>query len=584
MTTALTCPVCAHDVPPGPSCARCDWALSGGPWLDVDAHARRVEFHAALTAARRAFDVNAAVLAAGGDRELLRRVLTHVRGGAPEDAVRAEPAAHRTEPLAAVGALAMDLVARQGELAVVDVRLDGVAVARIDVKERYVPALTGAVRLHTWRDLMPALPQDPDELALVLAGGVGRDQRREPVELAGPALGSNVLVLHRLPGLPIPDEFVSRFSCVRLVARDEPALTASVVASWVERAPLRHDVSLVLVDVDAQGGTRPVTRTLFTAGTSAVHVPVAKLTVGAPAGGREPVVLAVVSGPAGTPPRQCVPISVARCELRPSQPHELEFRLDGPGEVTLVRPGGSPDDTTAARWPELLDDVPARYLSDADALDLVVAVELGGSAKSVEPRRKLAVDVLAHLAVHHPEPESVRVVVVGYDDHLRTRTVLRTTRGFVALRDAEDFTASLPHSEPIEPKGAPIEDVLAAACGLKWRPLPAARRLLVIGSRPPHPAVDAAIGRCPQRHDWRYLVQQLDSRHVAHAAVWDRPSWAERPNDEARLATQAWHALAGPRRPMLLSGVDAAFVVKEAKALRDAAPQAPLLFPLVLKN
>ncbi|WP_394617036.1 hypothetical protein JNUCC0626_46750 [Lentzea sp. JNUCC 0626] len=583
MTAALTCPVCAHVVPPGPSCTRCDWVLSGGPWLDVDAHARRLEFHAELTTARRSFDVAAAVRAAGDDQALLKRVLTHVRGDASAE-VKIRPAEHHTEPLAVVGAFAMDLVARHGELAVVDVRLDGVAVARIDVRERHVPVLTGPVRLHAWRDLMPALPQDHDELALVLAGGVGRQQRRAPVELAELALGTSVLVLHRLPDLPIPDEFVSRFADVRLVARSEPVLDAAVVASWVARAPLRHDVSLVLVDVDAQGVTRPVTRTLFSAGTSAGDVPVEKLIVDAPAGGRDPLVLAVVSGPAGTPPRQCEPISVLRCELGPGQPHELEFRLDGPGEITLVRPRGKADEGTALRWPELLDDVPPRYRSDVNALDFAIAVELGGSADTVGARRKLAVDVLAHLAAHHPEPEAVRAAVIGYDDHRLTRAVLKSTRGFVALQDAEDFTAALPASEPIEPKGAPVEDALAVACSLPWRPLPAARRLLVIGGRPPHPPADSRISRCPHRLDWESLVARLDRDQVEHVAVWDRPAWTERPNDEARLATRAWHALASPRRPMLLSGVDAASVVEEAGAVRATAPQPPLLFPLVPKN
>ncbi|GLY50783.1 hypothetical protein [Lentzea sp. NBRC 102530] len=584
MTTALTCPVCAYVVPATPSCTRCDWVLSAGPWLDVDPLRRRNDFHAELTAARQEFDVAAALLASGDDADLLGRLLAHVRGGAPEQPVRVRPAAHRTEPLAAVGATAMELVARRGELAVVDVRLDGVAVARIDVTDRHVPALTGTVRLHAWRDLMPSLPHDPDELALVLAGGVGRDQRRAPVELADLDLGDHVLVLHRLAGLTIPDIFVSRFADVRLVSRGEP-LDDAAVASWIARAPLRHDISLVLVDVDDAGVTRPVTRTLFSAGTSARDLPLARVNVQAPAGGRDALALAVVSGPPGTPPRQCAPISVLRCDLTPSQPHELEFRLDGPGEVALVRPGGTTDATTAAGWPDLLDEMPMRYQPDANALDLAIALELGGDPDTVNPRRDLAVGVLAHLAAHHPDPSAVRVCVIGYDDHLRGRGVLKKTRGFVGLQDAEDFAATLPCSTPVEPKGAPVEDALATARALTWRPLPSARRLLVIGGRPPHPAVDAGISRCPHQYDWRVLLRQLENDHVVHAAVWDRPAWTERSNNEAKLATQTWHALASPRPPMLLhGGVTAAYVVKEAKAVRDATPQPPLLFPLVIKN
>ncbi|SDM16117.1 hypothetical protein SAMN04488074_117110 [Lentzea albidocapillata subsp. violacea] len=591
MSTALTevaCPVCTHVVPPDPSCGRCGWVLFGGPWVDIAADDRRLEFHAELTAARRRFDLTAAVLAAGGDQELLARLLKLLRGGAPKEAeladARRTSARHRTEPLAVAGAAALSRLARHGALAVVDVRLDGVAVARIDVGERHVPGLTGPVRLHPWRELMPTLPQDADELAIVLAGGAGLGQATRHTGLADLGLDGDVLVLNRLPGLPVPDALVSRYTDVWLVARTEPALDDRVIASWVARAPLHHDLSLVLVDVDPQGVTHPMTRTLFTAGTTARELPVARLTVDAPAGGREPLVLAVVSGPAGTPPRQCAPISVVRCELRPSQRHELEFRLDGPGEVTLVRPGGSADDATANRWPELLDDMPPRYQSDADALDFAIAVELGGAAEAVAPRRKLVVDVLAHLSAHHPDPAAVRAAVIGYDDHLRARNVLHTTSGFVSLEDAEDFAAALLPSPAIEPRGAPVEDALAVARGLPWRSLPVARRLVLVGGRPPHPAADAAISRCPNQHDWQFLLRQLESDRVVHAAIWDRPDWTERGNPEARRATQAWHALASPQRPMLLHHVDAAFVVKEAKAVRDAGPQASLLFPLAIKN
>ncbi|NUT52075.1 MAG: hypothetical protein HOV94_32990, partial [Saccharothrix sp.] len=67
-TTGVTCPVCRDDVPDRPECARCGWTLSTPPWLDVAGERDVRDFEDRLAAARRAFDLAAAVRAAGFPR------------------------------------------------------------------------------------------------------------------------------------------------------------------------------------------------------------------------------------------------------------------------------------------------------------------------------------------------------------------------------------------------------------------------------------------------------------------------------------------------------------------------------------
>ncbi|MCP2167293.1 hypothetical protein [Goodfellowiella coeruleoviolacea] len=596
--TRPTCPVCRHNATDARVCARCGWTLATPPWLDLDAEADVTAFAAELAARRRAFDLAAAALAAGfpvgGDTALFTRLAGRVRGGRPDSAelasaTRDAPAPPEGQPVAALVAPAVARLVgaadRARTLAVLDVHAEGVTVARLGVDAAGVPSVVEPVRLVGWREVLPGLPPTADDLLLALAGGVGASEDvPDPDRARPPAVSADeVLVLHRLAGWPVPDAVAARLGTPHPVRRGQPPLDEDAAAAWAALAPLRHDYRLVLVAVDGRGATRPVSRRLFASGTSAAGRPVASVAVTGPVrpAALHPV-LAVVTGPPGTPPRQCAPVAVFHARLRPNTRDTLEFRLDGPGRVALLRPDGEPAPEALATWPDVLDDVPAVYRPDAHAADVVFAVELcGRPLAAAQRRRDLVAEAIDHLGRVHPAPDSVRVAVLGYRDHVaQGPRALAGSRRFGTVAEAAAVVAGLAAGPLTEPWAAPVEDALARARRLDWRPAPVARRLVIVGSRPPHLDYDASAPRCPHGCDWRRDLALLDNLAVHHVAVWDRPAWSERDIPEARQAIEAWRAFGLPRLPLLLDRVDAARVVREARVVPKAAPTAPLLFPL----
>lgn len=593
-----SCPVCLYDVPVAPACARCGWELSAGPWAGTATAEHEHAFADKLATARRSFDLTTAARASAGDQALLRRLATLVRGGTPDGPEIAAAAAPGEPPESAPAALApavAKLVAGEGTdtLTLVEVRLEGIAVGRLDVDDLGVPRPVGQVRLSPWESLLPALPADEDRRRMVLAGGIDPDTQarvgdRELAYHTAHATvlgqsGQNTVVLHRLPGWAIPDEVLEAWDLRPVNRRPVTGggLADSLLAELVTRAPLRFGYGLVLVEVNKDGVTRPVVHPLFPAGSAASGERVA-VTVEAPATTGTPLVAAIVGGPAGSPPRHRQPVAVHRVSLTAKETHRLEFVLDGPGQVSLHRPAGEPDQVGVDTWPDVLDDIPSVYRPATEAMDLAFTVELGGTAEAVARRVDLVTQVIQEVEERHPEPESVRVGIVGYHDHrAHQRTNVLVSHPFSPLREALEFAGGLAASPQIEPWAAPLEDALWDVVRLRWRRRPAACRLVIVGSRVPHPDEPRGdTAGCPHRYSVTSRLKWLDDNEVHRVAVWDPPSVLDREPRESALATSTWRSLARPRQPLPFDRTNAALLATEARAVGSGPPPNPLLFPL----
>ncbi|GGS54803.1 hypothetical protein [Actinokineospora fastidiosa] len=602
MTSApVLCPVCRSGGPDAATCARCGWRLSDGPWVGELTDAHRAAFADRLAAARRAHDLAAAARAAGfpdhGDDAVLARLAEIVRDGPPSAAElaaarRAAVAGPGIEPLtgALERALARLVAADHAVLTLVDVASDGIGVAHLGVNHLGVPLPLEPVRRFPWDEVLPWLPADPDERLLVLAGGVGRGgtdpptadrvvaaPRHLPVETAGRQ--NEVLVLHRLGGWPVPDQLLRYHPSVRQIGVDEPRLDDRAIRELPAIAPLRHGYSLVAAVVDQRGVPRPVLCPLFPAGARAIERPRATVTVTAPDQPDESLTIAVVAGPARAYAGQCAPVAVLRCDLARGAEHTLQFQLHGAGQVRLISPPGVDDESARASWPEPIDELPPHYQPYSAAVDLVFAIEIGGTEREVGRRRDLAVGIVDALRARHPAPDTVRVGVIGYRDHLghKPHSVVDAA-DFASIDTARSTLVELRERPKVEPYAAPVEDALHAAALLRWRAL--SRRLVVIGDRPPHPSEDGGVARCPNHRQWSAEVTRLTGRDVHRIVVWDRHPIRARQNQHSKHAESTWNAIARPRRPRQLSEVDADSIVDEARLLgRPPAP--PLRFPLI---
>lgn len=572
-----SCPVCLYDVPAALTCERCEWELSAGPWAGVATAAHERAFADKLATARRTFDLTTAGRASAGDEALLRRLAMLVRGGTPtepEIAAAILPGEPAESALSALAPAVAKLVAGEGTLTVVEVRLEGIAVGRLDVDDLGVPR-PGEIRVSPWE----SLPADEDRRRMVLAGGIDPDTHaRVGGRVDSVVRSPNTVVLNQLPGWAIPDEVVEAWGLRPVNRRPVDALTESLLAELATRAPLRFGYGLVVIDVDDDGATRPVLHPLFPAGAVASGEPAA-VTVEAPA---TPLVAAVVGGQAGSTPRLCQPVSVHRVPLTAKESHRLEFVLDGPGRVSLHHPAGERDAAGERTWPDVLDDIPRVYRPASEAMDLAFTVELGGKAEVVARRVELVTQVIRVVEERHPEPESVRVAIIGYHDHrAHERGNVLVSHSFGPLRGALAFAGGLSASPQIEPWAAPLEDALWAAVGLDWRRRPAACRLVIVGSRVPHPDEPRGhTGACPNRFSVASRLKWLDDNEVHRVAVWDPPSILDQDNRERTIAASTWRAVARPRQPLPFGHVDATLVATEARAVGSGPPPNPLLFPL----
>ncbi|WP_424184704.1 hypothetical protein ACOBQX_22790 [Actinokineospora sp. G85] len=560
--------------------------LVAGPWVGPVTEARARAHADRLDRARTAFDLATAASAALGSAEAMSGLRRFARGDPSHDEVAeallswqppaAEPVAEAVA--SAVAALTADPAPVERALVVKQVTAEGVVEAEVRADALGVPTLARPVRTTPWRDLEPGLPADEHARRFALAGDPEALARWARVPAEPETATRWTVLLNGVAGWRAVDTALGARRRVHRVRG--AALTDEVLTGLLADAPLRLDHSLVLVDLAPTGHTMPVRVPLFAAGTVASAAPVVEVCVEG-AAGREESVLAVVAGPPGAPARQCAPVLVRRCALPGDAPVPLRFSLRGPGSVELHAPvDTAPDPGSRATWPGVLAELPTTHDRRPAALDLAVAVELGGTAHQVAARRDLLLGVLDHLIAQHPAPDSVRVAVLAYEDHLgRAAVPVVSGCSLVALPRARAELAGLGATEAYEPNAAPVEDALAAAAALPWTAR--ARRLLLVGARPPHPSKVANIPRCPNEHRWEAARTALRALGVDQTAVWDRPEWCVPRNRLALRTTDLWRDLGHRPGAPLLAGADPADVVAAAGLIPRARRPTPLRIPLL---
>jgi hypothetical protein len=184
---APPCPVCLRPDDGVVTCPGCGWRLIGDLVLGPVTMQAESDFAAELAAARRDFDVRAAVRAAGPPGEhneaLLRRLARRVRGGSDradhDDHVRhALALADAPVPVIRAGigfALTRLVAGKTRAIAFVEIGQDAITVRTLVAGQHGTPVQQVGDSL-AWTDFMPVLPSDPDLRYLVMAGGVGLPQ------------------------------------------------------------------------------------------------------------------------------------------------------------------------------------------------------------------------------------------------------------------------------------------------------------------------------------------------------------------------------------------------------------------------
>jgi hypothetical protein len=566
-----------------------------------------------LAAKRREVDLAALarILGQPGSHEssLRARLSTMVRGAPPEDDDLDRRIAAVRRQLASLGvddATVAELLGpllhqlRDGSAAALRVvEVDAVGVTRYLLEPGPDRALQlPRTQIWTWEELLPWLPAEPDARLFRLAGGVGTSRGsparagRIPDEAdLGPVLASisvassrdPVLLLRRVAGWPVVDRAtalvaeqigfadmppgsfspdggtaaVSQYdSAVPDAVATLPAPAPSAPATTAVPETLAEAYALALAEVSPRDRqVRLVAHELFPAGTPVepagvtAEVPV-ELPGSTPADG---VLLALVRGTTA-PPATWVPVAAARLPRPVAGRARVEVVLTAPDQAHFAAPPNALQSTVD--WSALVDGLPGSY--GVAPVDLTVLVELGGlTAAPALARLELVRDLLELLRTEHPDPMSLRIGVVGYDDHVIDA---RGPRGSVvhagSLSSLDGAVAALAGLRPSKRQlftAAPIEDALLAVVGSDWR-RDATQVVATVGSLPPHPpgaAADCRVPRCPLKHDWRTTMKELrgtrDTRFVAIQGEAERPlrgggrAWPE-------LADQAWAALGADGR------------------------------------
>lgn len=597
------CPVCLR-ITEEPRCARCGATMWAGPWLGEPTAEHRRRFADDLAAARRRHDLAAAGRAATRTNCELAQLVSLIRGDDPTDeelaAARKPRPATATEPVWAALAPALSWLTEDPTqtrtLVLVDIDSEDVRVLNLQSDRWGAPHARGSVRRFEWAALLTKSPESEVEALFLLAGGIGRrypdgygltDDAYTAIDAAATAgIRGQVQahVLHRLPGWPVPDQLAHLFTRATRHCTHGPRLDDTFADAAATHTPLREDYRLVAVAVDRRGATKPVTIRIFGRGDTAGAA--ASVAVTAPHGARE-LVLAVVAGDERTPPARLPAVDVIRAPVG-SAHVTVQFRLHGPGAVSPAEPAGGRSDADATRsWPNLLTGVPPVYTFPNDAMDIVFAVELGGDDATVDRRLALIAQVIETVARRHPNPAGVRAAVVGYRDHAvgrrRGKEDVRQPSPpvFGSLTDAGGTVRTLVATQPIAPYEAPLEDALAAAAQIRWRDPAVARRLLLVGSRPPHDGNDVTV--CPNGYHADTELARLNKLNVQRLAIWDKPDWADNRAPRPTKVAEFWQQkLSNPGSTLELTAeLTAESVITEARLLRPTKSHTALRFPIV---
>lgn len=362
---------------------------------------------------------------------------------------------------------------------------------------------------------------------------------------------------------------------VERLAPRTPLLWLRLPAGWpaggpddlLAPTPLRRTLWFAAAHVQpSTGAVQVVRRPLFPAGSTATVPgarsagPLAEVRVRAPSDGEEQprACAVVVTGALEDAPADWQAVRADRLLLPAAGPATLRYRLDGPGRVRLLYDGGHRPESTA--WSTLVDRLPRR-LAPPLPLDLVLAVETavrrrqGAAQLATRVRRAKAVVEAVRDGSRHPE--SLRVALIGYRDHLPLAgpgdtSPLHYRTGFhpvtAALRILDEWEPSpLHHDFATGLEHVPYE---LRSWQDRWRP-GSLRGLIVVGSRPPHPhsrppqAVRrrAPVRVCPDRLDWGAMLSRLRHEQRLHClALVDEPDWMDDDGEPlvARWARQAW--------------------------------------------
>jgi hypothetical protein len=385
----------------------------------------------------------------------------------------------------------------------------------------------------------------------------------------------DIVLVKRTYPWPLLDATVAR---ARAVLRPITEVTATpraralpeLIGVLATQAPLRYGYDLVVAEVDpTTHAVSPQTRQLFPAGTS---VPPGascetKITVSPVTGhAARALALPIVArrGPVsdlrdvGALAERRPLITLIGLDARISGPIELHVRLTGPGCLRITPPQRACL-TTAGEpgWPELIKELPHRLppknmpwlLSPPGYLDLAVLIELGGTEADVSARVRLARDLVRRF-------QGVRdaaIAAVGYRDHYvgfhRTANLARGREAEALMVGCRQLTTQAEAASMLampgwwdatpmyRPHAAPLEDALAlladADADADWGWRPRARHVVVvIGSRPPHPAMSPDAGRydpapraCYYGCRWRHALDRLQKMHqVDRYTVLDKPA------------------------------------------------------------
>lgn len=565
------CPVCALPTGPDAYC-ECGWELRVPRRLGPVTAAMRAEFDHRLASARLEFDARAAALITAEPG----RFAPWMRG-TPDGAQWA--AARRRAAAAAAGALDEDSARKElaaalrsldhpGQALIIEIGPAGVGAVTVVLDASGTPHFDPDQSVHAWSEPLPGPPAHPDERLLRLAGGYGGPGRaalRDYLDEAIPAAyGDEVLVICRPAGWTLLEEAASQvalmFPGARLLRVSAKSAAAGgevgvggTLGPLTASMPLLRGYGVVVASVDpVTGMVAPATRPLFQPGDPPGTQ--ASVTLRRFPGDRNQATLAVAIDAAWSTEPHVVAVHTVP---QPEQPrYRVSAVLDPAGRVRFTEPRGVTED--GRPWADVWAAVPRQVDVRPAAVDLVCAVELGGKRAQVRQRRDLVRELLEEIAREYPDEDCPRVSVIGCADHVYApgEESRRVVRGIPLgpLDEAREALAELRSDEIRYPDAAPLEDLLHDA----YRMLAASRAagrvgrlLLVAAGRRPHPkalTVSPVPGArivqpCPQRHDWRNLLRQLDKAGVLTVAVADSPARPVRAGFWAEAARDGLHTL-----------------------------------------
>jgi len=556
-------------------------------------------------------DLRAAYLACGEDLARLSTLAGRARGAGPPGTGEPpwlDPAgipADLPSPTgwAALRSLLAGFAAGdQPWLAVLQVRLGGLALDLLDIDPLGVPRQVRPQCRWAWRELDRALPADPVRRLFHLAGGVGVDAGIDPYEIyqalitalpdLGLPVGTALVLVEPDARWRVPHQVAQAATAwyePQVVLPPAGAVAAAgaeaddpyaVPAAVRRMVPLRYGYDLVLAAIADDGTTRPAPVPLFPAGAAAdIDGEIAvEVDLWIPPTVDSAMVLPIVARHGDTPDQWPL-IRLPAVDLPPGEHARVRVALQGPGQVRVDGVAGLTDDQR--RWSDLLDTLGGT--AAIPRADLACVVEISGGP-SADERIDLARALVGTLAARCWQPGRLRVVPVGYRQHTwdRRRPDQDHTvwcERFGSPAEAAESLRSWRGEPSRDDLAAAVEDALQTLDGLPWRPN-TQRVLLFVGSRspcPPRQERDHALP-CPRRLDWRAGIAGLAvDAHTRMLAVWQPPDWWRRirAGSPTVLRTQqAWGAL-GRDGCFILGQITVAELLDKAGLVPDGGGPPP---------